>query len=84
MSFQFARSDIDKVKALVNRRVAVSGNVRYLTNGAPRAIGNVIEIEDASHDDHLPGPKFGTVPDVRVMEGGAASVLQTAWEREDN
>ena len=82
--FRFERPDIANVKALVDRRVLISGNVSYFANGTPRAIGDVIGIEDASHDEHLPRAEFGAVSDPRVVESGAQGVLQSAWELKDN
>ena len=68
---------IDHVKSLFQRRVSVTGDIRYFVNGTPRSISNVTNIEDATPDPTLPRAEFGSIPDRRVLEVGAAEWLST-------
>ena len=63
------------VKGLLRKRVTVTGNIRYFVNGVPRSIANVSQIEDATPDPNLPRAEFGSIPDARVREVGAAEWL---------
>ena len=60
----FPRSEewIDKVKGLLQRRVIVTGEIRYFRNGIPRAITNLVSVEGASLDPTLPIAEFGSIP----------------------
>lgn len=82
--FSFARHDIDEVKSLVDKRVRISGNVSYFANGTPRAIADVISIENATYDDRLPTAEFGSIPDAGIREMGAAAALRSTWERRES
>jgi hypothetical protein len=66
---------IAHVKTLLAKRVLVTGKVHYFVNGTPRSISGVIEIEDATPDRNLPRAEFGSIPDRRVREVGAAQWL---------
>ena len=62
---------IDHVKDLLEKRVSVTGNIRYFVNGTPRSITSVIAIEDATPDPHLPRAEFGSIPDERAARDPA-------------
>ena len=82
--FQFQRNEIDKVKALVDRHVLVSGYVTYFGNGIPRAIRDIIEISDATRKEYVDFAAFGSIPDKEVREGGAENVLAARWEHTED
>lgn len=71
------RAWIDLVKGLLEKRVRIAGHIRYFANGAPRSIWDVSAIEDATPDSDLPKAGFGSIPDTRVRETGAAEWLKT-------
>ena len=68
---------IDRVKGLLQKRVSVTGDIRYFVNGTPQSISNVTNIEDATPDPTLPRAEFGSIPDRRVLEVGAAEWLNS-------
>ena len=68
---------IARVKSLLGKRVTVTGDIRYFANGLPRAISDVTRIEDATPDPALPRAEFGSIPDGRVAEVGAAEWLKS-------
>ena len=68
---------IDHVKGLLRRRVSVTGNVHYFVNGIPRSINRVVTVQDDTPDPNLPRAEFGSIPDVRVREIGAAEWIKT-------
>ena len=74
---------IDRVKSLLQKRVLVTGDVRYFVNGVPRSISNVAGIEDATPDPALPRAEFGSIPDRRVLEVGAAEWLTISGVRKE-
>ena len=68
---------IDRAKSLLQKRVLVTGDIRYFVNGVPRSITNVTSIEDATPDPLLPKAAFGSIPDQRVREVGGAEWLNS-------
>ncbi len=68
---------ITRAKDLLRKRVLVAGDVHYFVNGAPRSILDVTDLEDASPDPSLPRAEFGSIPDKRVLEVGAAEWLKS-------
>ena len=68
---------IDRAKRLLLKRVSVTGDIRYFANGTPRFISNVASIEDATPDPTLPRAEFGSIPDLWVLEVGAAEWLNS-------
>ena len=75
----FPREDawIVRAKHLLGKRVAVTGDIRYFVNGRPRSISSVTQIEDATPDPTLLRAEFGSIPDSRVAEMGAAEWLKS-------
>ena len=72
---------LSRVEGLLEKRVLVTGSIRYSDNGAPRSISNVTAIEDATPDTNLPKAEFGSIPDARAAADPAAflqSVRDTA------
>ena len=67
------------VKALLGKRVVVSGMIHHFANGTPRSIRNVAAIEDATLGQNLPEAEFGSIPDVRAAHNPAA-LLQAVRE----
>lgn len=59
---------VDRVKALLKRRVMVSGEVRYFRNGVPRVVTDIREIIDQTPDTTLPRARFGAIPDPMARE----------------
>ena len=68
---------IAQAKGLLQKRVLVAGKVHYFVNGAPRSILEVTHLEDASPDPSLSRAEFGSIPDKRVLEVGAAEWLKS-------
>ena len=68
---------IARVTSLLGKRVTVTGDIRYFMNGRPRAVSDVTRIEDATPDPTLPKAEFGSIPDGRVAEVGAAEWLKS-------
>ena len=68
---------IDRAKSLLEKRVLVAGHIHYFANGAPRSVLDVTDIEDATPDPGLPKAGFGSIPDARVREIGAADWLKS-------
>ena len=52
----------DKVKALLENRVLVRGKIRYFSNGVPRSISEIVDIEDRKPRSDLPKATFGSIP----------------------
>ena len=52
----------DRVKALLEKRVLVSGQVNYFINGVPKSITHIESVDEASHDPGLPMAGFGSIP----------------------
>ena len=71
---------IERVKGLLQKRVSVTGDIRYFVNGTPRSISGVTRIEDATPDPTLPRAEFGSIPDRQVLEVGAAEWLNSVRE----
>ena len=76
----FPREEMDRVKALLEKSVLVTGDIRYFSNGAPRSISNVIAIEDAAPRQPLGKAGFGSIPDRQVQVMGAAEWLKCIRE----
>lgn len=66
-----ARDDLDRAKDFLERRVRVSGLVRYYSDGRPARITEVQAIEDLSPKLFRPTARFGSIPD---LTGGRDSV----------
>lgn len=75
--WSFSQDETESVKALLERRVSVTGDIRYFSNGTPRSISNVIAFEEISVAEHSHRAEFGSIPDRTVQEIGAARWLQT-------
>ena len=73
----FPRDGTDTVKALLEKLVQVTGDIHYFSNGAPRSISNVIEIQDATLLQNLERAEFGSIPDRHVQEIGAVEWLES-------
>ena len=73
----FPHDWMGKVKELLERLVLVTGDVRYFANGAPRSISKVVSIEDATPVQRSERAEFGSIPDKRVQEIGAAEWLKS-------
>lgn len=72
----FPRESLDRIKELLGRPVLVSGDIRYFANGMPRSISDVVAMEDATSQQHEESAGFGSIPDVRVQQLGAAEWLK--------
>ena len=72
----FPREDTEGVKALLEKRVLVTGHVHYFSNGIPRRISDVVAFEDATPPRYAERAGFGSIPDERVQELGAAEWLK--------
>ncbi len=68
---------ISRAKDLLDRRVSITGNIRYFANGTPRSVSDVTDIEDATPDPSLPRAEFGSIPDEGVRRVGAAEWLSS-------
>ena len=72
----FRREETEGVKALLEKRVLVTGHVHYFSNGIPRRISDVVVFEDATPPQYQERAGFGSIPDERVQELGAAEWLK--------
>ena len=72
----FRREETEGVKSLLEKRVIVAGHVQYFSNGVPRRISNVVAFEDATPPQYQERAEFGSIPDERVQELGAAEWLK--------
>ena len=52
-----------RVKENLERRVAVTGTIRYFINGIPRTVTDILELQDITPDPSLPRAEFGSIPD---------------------
>ena len=73
----FTRGAMDEVKALLEKSVLVAGDIHYFSNGMPRSISNVTGIEEVQPFQDLGRAEFGSIPDRRVQEIGAADWLKS-------
>ncbi len=76
----FPREEIDRVKTLLEKPVLITGDIHYFSNGAPRSITHVVDIEEIQHIQHQEKAAFGSIPDKRVQEVGAAEWLKSVRE----
>ena len=53
--------------SLLGKRVTVTGEVRYFSNGKPRTIRDVVRIKDATPNSHLPRAEYGSIPDEEAV-----------------
>ena len=72
----FRREETERVKELLEKRVLVIGDIRYFSNGIPRRISDVVTFEDATPTPYAERAGFGSIPDERVRELGAAEWLK--------
>ena len=72
----FRREETEQVKALLEKRVLVTGHVHYFSNGIPRRITDVVGFEDATPPPYAERAGFGSIPDERVQELGAVEWLK--------
>ena len=63
---------ISRVKALLGKRVLVSGVIHHFVNGTPRSIRNISKIEDVTPEQRLPEAEFGSIPDAKAADNPAA------------
>ncbi len=52
-----------RIKGLLEKRVFVRGTIHYFSNGIPRSIRNIIDVQDSSPAPELPEATFGSIPD---------------------
>ena len=72
----FRGEETEAVKALLEKRVLVTGHVHYFSNGIPRRVSDVIAFKDATPPPYQEKAGFGSIPDERVQELGAAEWLK--------
>lgn len=80
--WRFPREETEAVKALLERLIAVTGNIRYFSNGKPRSISNVVAYHEVVRIRHPDVATFGSIPDPVVQEIGAARWLASLRETE--
>ena len=80
--WSFPREETDAVKALLERSVAVTGDIRYFSNGRPRSISNVITYDEVVQVPYPEKAGFGSIPDPEVQEIGAVRWLASLREKE--
>ncbi len=81
--WSFAREEVSRVRELLGKSVLVSGDIYYFSNGVPRSIARAIHFEDLSSTYHRVRAGFGSIPDARVREVGAAAWLRSIREPEE-
>ena len=62
----------ERVRELLEKRVRVTGRVRYFQNGVPRSVVDIRDIQDATPDPNLPKAGFGSIPDVEAARDPVA------------
>ena len=72
----FRSEETEQVKALLQRRVLVTGDIHYFSNGIPRRISDIVAFEDATPPWHSEKAAFGSIPDERVQELGVVEWLR--------
>lgn len=73
---KFPRKETDRVRDLLRQLVTVTGDIHYFSNGRPRSVHDVVEIEEFTESaQHLEKAGFGSIPDKGVQEIGAAEWL---------
>lgn len=55
-----------RVIDLLGKRVTVTGEIQYFSNGKPRAMRDVMKVEDSTPDPYLPRAEYGSIPDARA------------------
>jgi hypothetical protein len=77
----FPRDWLERVKALLEARVLVAGQVTYFRNGMPRSVTQLRELQDMTPDASLPRAGFGSIPG---LSGGkdAAEYLRSMREND--
>ena len=55
-----------RVIGLLGKRVTVTGEIQYFSNGKPRAMRDVVKVEDSTPDPYLPRAEYGSIPDARA------------------
>lgn len=80
--WRFPRGETDSVKALLERMVAVTGDIRYFSNGRPRSISNVTAYDEVARTQSTERAGFGSIPDPEVQQIGAARWLAALREAE--
>lgn len=80
--WRFPREETDAVKALLEKLVAVTGDIRYFSNGRPRSISNVVAYEEVREVQQLQIAGFGSIPDEEVQQLGAARWLAALRDME--
>ena len=65
------QAEKDLVKSLLEKRVLVSGKIRYFSNGYPRSISEIRDIVDNTPDPTLPKAYFGCIPDAEAAKDPA-------------
>ena len=78
----FAREQLDLVKELLERRVRVSGLVRYYNDGRPASVTELQEIRDLTPDPMRPRAEFGSIPDL-TGERSTAEYLRLVRKERD-
>ena len=56
----------DRVVGLLGKRVTVTGEIQYFSNGKPRAMSDVVRVDDSTPDTYLPKAEYGSIPDARA------------------
>lgn len=72
----FPREELDRVKALLEKLVLVTGDIQYFSNSAPRSISEVVAIEDMTDVQYSEKAEFGSIADTLAREMGVAEWLQ--------
>ena len=55
-----------RVIDLLGKRVTVTGEIQYFSNGKPRVMKDVVKVEDSTPDPYLPRAEYGSIPDARA------------------
>ena len=63
-SFPKTAAWIERTKALLERRVLVSGQVNYFRNGMPRSVTQIRDIEDRTPTPTDLKAEYGCIPDL--------------------
>lgn len=73
----------ERVKSLLEKRVLVSGKIRYFSNGFPRSISEIRDLVDNTPDPTLPRAEFGCIPDAEAAKDPAKFLRKIRGYDED-
>ncbi len=62
----------EQVTGFLEKRVLVTGRIRYFVNGIPRNVTEIVDIEETTPNPNLPRAEFGSIPDASAAQDPGA------------